>query len=110
MANAKPNLTGDQTREIDRKRLPDGKTNFSASGALPDPVIQEAGIVPLKALVSITYGAGKTAAPGSLFTPTSAAERQELLQGDWKKSEYPAAQEASTAELALFSQDEAEFA
>ncbi len=105
MANAKPRPTGDNTLEIDRKRLPDGKTNFSASGALPDPVIQEPGIVPLKALVSITYGAGKTAAPGSLFTPTSAAERQELLQG-----QYPPAEEASTAELALFSQDEAEFA
>lgn len=105
MANAKPILTGDNTREIDRKRLPDGKTNFSASGALPDPVVQEAGIVPLKAINSITYGARNTAVPGSLFLPVSAAERQELLQG-----QYPPAEEPSTAELSLFSQEQTEFA
>ncbi|WP_231420748.1 hypothetical protein [Sphingomonas sp. Leaf205] len=105
MANAKPILTGDNTREIDRKRLPDGKTNFSASGALPDPVVQEAGIVPLKAVASITYGERKTAVPGSLFTPVSAAERQELLQG-----QYPPAEEPSTAELALFAEQQTEFA
>jgi len=105
MANAKPILTGDNTREIDRKRLPDGKTNFSASGALPDPVVQEVGIVPLKAINSITYGARNTAVPGSLFLPVSAAERQELLQG-----QYPPAEEPSTAELSLFSQEQTEFA
>jgi len=101
MANAKPILTGDNTREIDRKRLPDGKTNFSASGALPDPVVQEAGIVPLKAINSVTYGARNTAVPGSLFLPVSAAERQELLQG-----QYPPAEEPSTAELSLYSEEQ----
>jgi len=101
MANAKPILTGDNTREIDRKRLPDGKTNFSASGALPDPVVQEVGIVPLKAINSITYGARNTAVPGSIFLPVSAAERQELLQG-----QYPPAEEPSTAELSLYSEEQ----
>jgi hypothetical protein len=110
MANAKPILTGDNTREIDRKRLPDGKTNWSASGALPDPVTQEAGIVPLKALVHITYGAQRTAAPGSLFVPPTEAQRQELLKGDLEKGEYPHAEEPSTAELSLFREEQAEFA
>jgi len=105
MAEAKARPTGDNTREIDRKRLPDGKTNFSASGALPDPVTQEAGIVPLKAINQITYGAQKTAVPGSLFLPVSAAERQELLQG-----QYPPAEEPSTAELSLYSEEQTEFA
>ncbi|KQN02794.1 hypothetical protein ASE82_10950 [Sphingomonas sp. Leaf230] len=105
MANAKPILTGENTREIDRRRLPDGKTNFSPSGALPDPVTQEPGIVPLKAINLITYGAQNTAVPGSLFVPVSAAERQELLQG-----QYPPAEEPSTAELSLFSQEQTEFA
>lgn len=110
MADAKPRPTGDNTREIDRKRLPDGKVNYSPSGALVDPVVVEAGVKPLKALVSITYGAQKTAVPGSLFTPVSVAERQDLLKGDAEKGEYPAAQEPSTAELALFSQEQTEFA
>jgi hypothetical protein len=110
MAEAKPRPTGDDTREIDRRRLPDGKTNFSPSGALPNPVVQEAGIVPLKALHQITYGAQKTAVPGSMFVPPTAAERQALLKGDPKKGEYPAAEEPSTAELSLFREQQTEFA
>lgn len=105
MANAKPRPTGNDTLEIDRKRLPDGKTNFSPSGALPDAVIQEAGIVPLKAINSITYGAQQTAVPGSLFVPPTAAARTELLQG-----QYPPAEEPSTAELSLFADAQTEFA
>jgi len=105
MANTKSRPTGNDTLEIDRKRLPDGKVNYSASGALPDPVTQEAGIVPLKAIASITYGAQKTAVPGSLFVPVSSVERQELLQG-----QYPPAEEPSTAELSLFSEQLIEFA
>jgi len=105
MANTKPRPTGDNTLEVDRKRLPDGKTNFSPSGALPDPVLQEAGIVPLKAVHQIVYGARKVAVPDSLFIPTSAVERAELLAG-----QYPAAKEASTAELSLFSEQQTEFA
>jgi hypothetical protein len=110
MANAKPTLTGDQTREIDRRRLPNGKTNFSPSGALPDPVVQEAGVKPLKALHQIIYGAQKTAVPGSMFMPVTAAERQALLKGDPKKGEYPAAEEPSEAELSLFREQQTEFA
>jgi len=105
MANAKPRPTGADTLEIDRKRLPDGKTNWSPSGALPDPIVQEAGIVPLKAINQITYGAQKTALPGSLFLPPSAAQRAELLAG-----QYPAAEEPSTAELSLFAEQLTEFA
>lgn len=110
MANSKPRPTGNDTLEIDRKRLPDGKTNWSASGALPDPVTQEAGIVPLKAINSITYGAQKTAVPGALFVPPTAMERQELLKGDPEKGEYPPAEEPSTAELSLFAEQQTEFA
>ena len=110
MANAKPRPTGENTLEIDRKRLPDGKVNYSPSGALPDPVTQEAGIKPLKALVSIIYGERKVAVPGSLFIPVSAADRQDLLKDDPEKCEYPAAQEPSEAELALFAQEQTEFA
>lgn len=110
MANAKPRPTGENTLEVDRKRLPDGKTNFSPSGALPDPVVQEAGIVPLKAINAITYGAQQTAVPGSLFTPVSAAERQDLLKGDPEKNEWAAAEEPSTAELSLFADTQTEFA
>ncbi|MEG3169921.1 hypothetical protein U1737_17150 [Sphingomonas sp. LB3N6] len=105
MANAKPRPTGADTLDIDRKRLPDGKPNLSPSGALPDPVVQEAGIVPLKAINSITYGAQKTALPGSLFVPPTAATRLELLQG-----QYPPAEEPSTAELSLFADQQTEFA
>ncbi|NII58967.1 hypothetical protein [Sphingomonas aerolata] len=105
MADAKPRPTGNDTLEVDRKRLPDGKTNWSASGALPDPVIQEVGIVPLKAINTIVYGAQQTAAPGSLFVPPTAVQRAELLQG-----QYPAAEEPSTAELSLFSEQQSEFA
>jgi hypothetical protein len=110
MANAKPRLTGADTLELDRKRLPDGKINFSPSGGLPDPVIREAGLVPLKAVNTIVYGAQQTATPGSLFFPTTAAERQELLQGDPEKGDYPHAEEPSTAELSLFSEQQTEFA
>lgn len=110
MANAKPRPTGNDTLEIDRRRLPDGKTNFSPSGALPDPVVPEAGIVPLKAIHQIVYGAQQTAVPESLFVPTSAAERAELLKGDLEKGEYPAAKEPSTAELSLFAEQQTEFA
>ncbi|WP_380786817.1 hypothetical protein [Sphingomonas sp. R86521] len=105
MANAKPRPTGADTLEIDRKRLPDGKTNWSPSGALPDPIVQEAGIVPLKAINQIIYGAQRTAPPESLFVPTSAVERAELLAG-----QYPAAKEPSTAELSLFADQQTEFA
>jgi hypothetical protein len=110
MANAKPRPTGNDTLDVDRKRLPDGKPNLSPSGALPDPVIQEAGVVPLKAINSITYGAQKTAIPGSLFVPPTAAERQDLLKGDPLKNEFPVAQEPSAAELALFREQQTEFA
>ncbi|WP_332746200.1 hypothetical protein [Sphingomonas sp. ZB1N12] len=105
MANAKPRPTGNDTLDVDRKRLPDGKPNLSPSGALPDPVIQEAGIVPLKAINSITYGAQKTAVPGSMFVPPNAAARLELLQG-----QYPPAEEPTMAELSLFANQQAEFA
>ncbi len=107
MANPKPRPTGADTLESDRKRLPDGKTNFSPSGALPDPIGQEAGIVPLKAINQIIYGQQRTAVPGSLFIPPSAAERAELLA----TKPYPAAEEPSTAELSLFAeQQQTEFA
>jgi hypothetical protein len=110
MANAKPRPTGNDTLDVDRKRLPDGKPNLSPSGALPDPVVQEAGIVPLKAIFSIVYGAQRTAVPGSLFIPPTAAERQYLLKSDPKKGEYPAAEEPSEAELSLFREQQSEFA
>jgi hypothetical protein len=105
MANAKPRPTGNDTLDVDRRRLPDGKPNLSPSGALPDPVIQEAGIVPLKAIAAIVYGAQRTAAPGSLFVPPNAAARLELLQGH-----YPPAEEPSAAELSLFREQQTEFA
>lgn len=99
MANAKPQPTGKETREVDRKRLANGQTNWSASGDLPILVAQEVGLVPLKAIHQIGYGQQRVAIPGSLFVPVSATERLELLAG-----EFPAAEEASTAELALFAQ------
>jgi hypothetical protein len=110
MANAKPRPTGNDTLDVDRKRLPDGKPNLSPSGALPNPVVQEAGVKPLKALHQITYGAQKTAVPGSMFVPLTEAERQALLKGDPKKGEYPAAEEPSGAELSLFREQQTEFA
>lgn len=105
MANAKARPTGDDTLEADRKRLPNGKTNFSPSGALPDAVVQEAGIVPLKAINQVVYGAQKIAVPGALFVPPTAAARLELLHG-----QYPPAEEPSTAELSLFAEQQTEFA
>jgi hypothetical protein len=105
MANTKPRPTGVNTLEADRKRLPDGKPNLSPSGALPDPVVQETGIIPLKAINTISYGAQRTAVPGSLFVTPTAAARQELLQG-----QYPPAEEPSTAELSLFREQQTEFA
>ncbi len=105
MANIKTRPTGDETREADRKRLPDGKTNWSPSGALPDPVVREPGIVPLKAVNTIVYGAQQTALPGSIFVPVSAIERAFLLKGD-----FPPAEEASMAELSLFAEQQTELA
>jgi hypothetical protein len=93
-------LTGSKTPEDQRSKLPDGKANMSPSGEKPDPVTPEAGVKPLKALVSITYGANKLAPPESIFTPVSAKERAELLVG-----EYPAAKEPTKAELALFAEE-----
>jgi len=89
--------TGNRTAEIDRKRLTDGMINWSPSGALRDPVFQEDGVAPLKAIHQITYGAGQTAFPGMVFIPVSAAERKDLLEGT-----FPAAEEPGPADLALF--------
>jgi hypothetical protein len=70
---------------------------------------QEAGLKPLKASQRICFnpnqvvrGSVKLAdaryvEPGSVFMPVSAAERRELLTG-----EYPAATEPSAAEVAAF--------
>lgn len=102
---ADPRPTGKQTREIDRRRLQDGSVNWSPSGELPNVVEQEAGMVPLKAINQITYGQQKVAVPGSLFLPATAADRAELLLG-----EFPAAEEPTTAELALFSTENTDFA
>ena len=92
--------TGANTPKDELKKLPNGEPNTSPSGQKPDPVIVEPGIKPLKALVSITYGANKSAPPESIFTPVSAKERAELLVG-----EYPAAKEPTKAELALFAEE-----
>lgn len=37
------------------------------------------GLVPVFAIHKITYGAGQTAVPHSIFTPTTVAERDELF-------------------------------
>ncbi|WP_380786819.1 hypothetical protein [Sphingomonas sp. R86521] len=70
---------------------------------------QEAGLKPLKATARIVYNAKdmvrgsvlkgdvRSVEPKSLFMPVSAAERRELLTG-----EYPPAIEPTAAEIAAF--------
>ena len=92
--------TGHRTAETNRRRLPDGSINWSASGELPNPVEREPGVKPLKAINLIIHGDSETIQPAQIFVPISAEERRELLSGT-----FPAAEEPSEAELSLFGRE-----
>ena len=78
--------------ELDRIRKwhasPGPNRLWSPSGDMPKLVVPEAGVMPLRAIQQILYGAAQVAKPGQVFTPVSAAERRDLLRG-----EFPAAKE-----------------
>ncbi len=92
--------TGPRTAETNRRRLSDGSINWSPSGELPVPIEREDGVKPLKAINLIIHGNSETVQPAQIFVPVSAEERRELLTGT-----FPAAEEPSQAELALFGRE-----
>ena len=103
IADTRP--TGSDTRMVDRRRLDDGTPNMSPSGELRPVRTPEPDVAPLKAVNQIVYGNDQLALPGSIFVPFSAADRAELLAGD-----FPAAEELTDAERALFAEQQSEFA